>query len=367
MLLKKKLIGWKILLTIDYMHRALNLAKKGQYTARPNPCVGAVIVQQGEIVGEGYHAYYGGDHAEVMALKQAGEKARGATVYVTLEPCSHHGKTPPCVNALIEAGVAKVVVACLDPNPLVNGRGVQILREAGIEVEMGLLALNAQRLNAAFMHRMQTGRPRVILKSAMSLDGRTAMESGESMWITGPRARAHVQHLRAQSDAIVTGRGTIEQDDPSLTVRDETIIHQQHFKQPKRVVLDSQARLREPKIKDLAGETWHVTTQGKSHWKNQVQLPSEKGQVSLPELLKWLHTQQCQQVMVEAGAQLTGAFLKSGLVDEWHVFIAPKIMGSRARPLCELPLDHMAESLGLNLISSNMVGEDLYCIYSMGL
>jgi diaminohydroxyphosphoribosylaminopyrimidine deaminase/5-amino-6-(5-phosphoribosylamino)uracil reductase len=331
------------------MQKALTLAKQGQFTARPNPCVGAVIVNHDQIVGEGYHAYYGGDHAEIMALKQAGERARGATMYVTLEPCAHQGKTPPCVNALIQAGISKVVIACLDPNPLVNGQGMKQLKEAGIDVEVGLLALNAQALNAGFIQRMKRNRPRVIVKSAMSLDGRTAMESGESFWITGPAARAQVQVLRAQCDAIITGRGTVEIDDPQLNVRDEAIVKQSHFKQPKRIVLDSQGKIKQAKC--FEGEFEQVT--------------SREGRVSLPDLLNRLAQMPCNQVMVEAGAVLTGAFLKSGLVDEWHVFIAPKLMGSSARPLCDMQISTMADSLGLTLASSRTIGEDLYCIYKL--
>jgi diaminohydroxyphosphoribosylaminopyrimidine deaminase/5-amino-6-(5-phosphoribosylamino)uracil reductase len=331
------------------MQKALTLAKQGQFTARPNPCVGAVIVNNDQIVGEGYHAYYGGDHAEIMALKQAGEHARGATIYVTLEPCSHHGKTPPCVDALIQAEISKVIVACLDPNPLVNGQGVKQLKEAGIEVEVGLLALNAQQLNAGFIQRMKHNRPRVIVKSAISLDGRTAMASGESFWITGPAARAQVQVLRAQCDVIITGRGTVEMDDPQLNVRDEKIVNQPHFKQPKRIVLDSQGKIKQAKC--FEGDFEQVT--------------SQEGRVSLPDLINRLGRDACNQVMVEAGAVLTGAFLKSGLVDEWHVFIAPKIMGSSARPLCDLQISTMADAQGLTLMSSRTIGEDLYCIYKL--
>jgi diaminohydroxyphosphoribosylaminopyrimidine deaminase/5-amino-6-(5-phosphoribosylamino)uracil reductase len=332
-----------------FMQLALNLARRGQFTARPNPCVGAVIVNNGQIVGEGYHAYYGGDHAEIMALKQAKEFAQGATLYVTLEPCSHHGKTPPCVEAVIKAGVSKVVIACIDPNPLVNGRGIQQLRDAGIQVELGLLALNVKQLNAGFMHRVRHNRPRVIVKSAMSLDGRTAMSSGESQWITGPQARAQVQVLRAQCDAIITGRGTVESDDPHLNVRDEAIIKQTNFKQPKRIILDSQGKIKQAKC--FEGDFEHIT--------------SSQGRVSLSDLLNRLAQVPCNQVMVEAGAVLAGAFLKAGLVDEWHVFIAPKLMGNSARPLCDIQLDTMAQAQGLSLMSSKIIGEDLYCIYSL--
>jgi len=261
------------------------------------------------------------------------------------------------MNALIKAGIKKVFVACVDSNPLVSGDGVKALRAAGLEVQVGLLALNAQRLNPGFFQRMQTNRPRVILKSAMSLDGRTAMRSGESFWITGPEARAQVQVLRAQSDAIITGRGTVEQDDPNLNVRDETICALPFFKQPKRIVLDSKGQLNKAKLFELEGESWRVTAE--SH-------PTDsEGQISLPALLNWLNTMPCNQVMVEAGAILSAAFLKAGLVDEWHVFIAPKIMGNTARPLCDLSIDTMAQTQGLSLRSSQPLGQDLYCIFEV--
>lgn len=348
---------------MSFMLRALALAKRGQYTARPNPCVGAVLVRDGVIVGEGYHAYYGGDHAEVMALKQAGERARGASCYVTLEPCSHQGKTPPCTDALIHAGVKKVVAATLDPNPLVRGKGFEKLREAGVDVEVGMLALNAQRLNRAFFKRILDRRPRVILKSAMSLDGRTAMESGESKWITSEAARAQVQILRAQSDAVITGRGTVEMDNPNLNVRDENIMRQKGFKQPRRIVLDSQGRIKQAKLTALDGEAWHVTTGAHSAWENHVVMPEKAGQLDLQALLQWLHCMPCNQVMVEAGATLAGRFLQEGLLDEWHVFIAPKIMGSHARPLCDMHIKEMAQANGLTLVSAKPLGEDLYCIF----
>lgn len=345
------------------MRHALALAKRGLFTARPNPCVGAVIVRDNKIIGEGYHAYFGGDHAEVMALKQAGNFAEGATCYVTLEPCSHQGKTPPCVNALIQAGVKKVVVATLDPNPLVCGQGIQALKQAGIEVESGLLALNARIINAGFFQRMQNNRPRVLLKSAMSLDGRTALASGESKWITGPGARAQVQALRAHCDAVITGRGTVSQDDPSLNVRDENITALPHFKQPKRIVLDSQAQIKSAKLFSLEGEAWQVSTSAVGSWQHHKQLPEQDGQVSLPALLDWCHSLSCNQVMVEAGAVLAGAFLKAGLVDEWHVFIAPKIMGAAGKPLCDMQVDTMGKAYGLTLMSVKPIGEDIYCVF----
>lgn len=350
--------------SIQYMQRALTLALRGKFTARPNPCVGAVLVKDNQIVGEGYHPYYGGDHAEVMAIKHAGEHARGATCYVTLEPCAHHGKTPPCIDALIAAGVARVVIACLDPNPLVNGQGMKALLKAGIDIEVGLLAINAQRLNAGFFRRIQGHRPRVILKSAMSLDGRTAMATGESEWITGEPARAEVQRLRAQCDAVITGRGTVQTDDPSLNVRDESITGLPNFKQPKRVVLDSHGKITHAKLQTLPGESWHVTTGAASHWENHVVLAAQAEKVSLPALITWLGAMPCNQVLVEAGASLAAEFLKAGLVDEWHVFIAPKLMGSQARPLCDLSLDSMAQTYGLKLMSVKVVGDDMYCIFN---
>lgn len=329
------------------MQTALVLAKAGQFTARPNPCVGAVIVRDNKIVGEGYHAYHGGDHAEIVALKQAGELAQGATCYVTLEPCAHHGKTPPCVDALIKAGIKKVVIAARDPNPLVAGKGIQALRENGIEVEVGLLALNAQRLNRAFMHRMEKQKPYVVMKSAMSLDGRTAMQNGESKWITGEASRQEVQLLRAMSDAIITGRGTVMADNPSLNVRDEKIVSNHYFKQPKRIVLDSRGETNGAKIYELPGESRLEKTK------------------NLHDLLKALHEDNCNQVMVEAGATLSGAFLKENLVDEWHVFIAPKILGNSAKPLCNIDFERMGDVYGLTLTSVEMSGQDMHCIFHL--
>jgi len=324
------------------MQKALALAALGQYTARPNPCVGAVIVRENQIVGEGHHAYYGGEHAEVVALKQAGKHAQGATCYVTLEPCAHQGKTPPCTNALIEAGIQRVVVASQDPNPLVRGKGIAALRAAGIEVDIGLLAISAQQLNRAFMYRMKHEKPYVIMKSAMSLDGRTAMEDGTSKWITGAHARERVQHLRAQSDAIVTGAGTVLADNPSMNVRLESIIAKHRFKQPKRIVLDTHAKTADPKMYTLPGESSVVSAN--DH-------PLGPDGLCLNTRLARMHDEGINQLMVEAGSRLTAAFIQQSLVNEWHVFIAPKIMGKKAKPVCDMDIENMADAHGMVLKS----------------
>jgi diaminohydroxyphosphoribosylaminopyrimidine deaminase/5-amino-6-(5-phosphoribosylamino)uracil reductase len=356
---------------IHYMQEALRLAEQGEYTARPNPCVGAILVRDGKVVGEGYHAYYGGDHAEVVALKQAGELAKGATCYVTLEPCAHHGKTAPCVDALIAAGVKHVIVASQDPNPQVDGQGIKKLQDSGISVAQGLLNLQAKNCNAAFYHRMQKQSPYVVMKSAMSLDARTAMQDGTSKWITGEAARALVQKLRAKADAIVTGVETVLADDPELTVRSQAIVAKAHFRQPKRVILDS--RLRTPlqaKILRTAAESIIATTcqdaekikafeqLGVTVW----QMPGEK--INLPELLQRLVQMECQHVFVEAGSTLSAAFWQAGLVNEWHVLLAPKLLGDKAKPVLTMDVPSLEEAPELTLRSKSMLDEDLYLIFT---
>jgi len=354
---------------LQYMARAIKLAWRGLYTTMPNPRVGCVIVAQDEIVGEGWHQWAGEGHAEVNALAEAGARAEGATAYVTLEPCSHHGKTPPCCEALIQARVARVVVAMEDPNPLVSGRGSQRLREAGIEVISGVLEAEAQALNPGFIKRMQTGRPWVRCKLAMSLDGRTAMASGESQWITGPAARADVQQLRARSCAMLTGSGTVLHDNASLTVRaDElTIANAAEAAriQPLRVVLDSQARLDlSRRIFDEAAPTLWVTAQpgdvaASATVVERLVLQAGDGTIDLPALLNELGRRQCNEVLVEAGAELAGALVAAGLVDELIVYMAPTLMGSAARPLLALPgIDSMAARKPLSIVDVRAVGAD---------
>ena len=356
-----------------YMSRAVQLAAKGLYTTHPNPRVGCVLVKEGRIVGEGYHLRAGEAHAEVNALAQAGEEAKGSTAYVTLEPCSHFGRTPPCAVGLIDAGVTKVIAAMVDPNPQVSGRGLEMLRAQGIETCAGLLEAEAKALNPGFIKRMETGLPQVRIKIASSLDGRTAMASGESQWITGPDARGDVQKLRAQSSAIVTGIESILLDDSSLTVREaeldlpnaSDIVKQQ----PLRVVLDSSLRMPlDAKILKQPGRTLIATCSDDRLKKEKLEiggaqvivLPSEAGRVSLRALLKWLaDEEQCNELLVETGATLAGEFIKQGLADEIQLYMAMKLLGSDARPVFTLPLSKMSEQVELRQIDSCMLGRDL--------
>lgn len=357
-----------------YMARAISLAKQGLYTTQPNPRVGCVLVKDGQIIGEGFHIKAGEGHAEVNALVQANGKekgcAKGATAYVTLEPCSHHGRTPPCSQGLIDAGVSQVVCAMQDPNPEVSGRGFSMLKAAGVEVISGILEDEARALNPGFIKRMAEGRPFVRIKSAMSLDGRTAMASGESQWITGPAARSEVQRLRAQSSAIVTGIESILQDDSSLTLRanelgldNADLIDQIVQNQPLRVVLDTRGRLTEQhKITQQVGQTLWVTGPDVEKNINGVEhiiAPLNDGHINLLWLLDELAQRECNEVLVETGATLAGAFIQQGLVDELVVFMATKLMGSQARPLFDLPFAKMAEAIDLKLTDCRQIGDDL--------
>jgi diaminohydroxyphosphoribosylaminopyrimidine deaminase/5-amino-6-(5-phosphoribosylamino)uracil reductase len=353
------------------MARALQLARRGQYSAMPNPHVGCVLVRDGHVIGEGFTCPAGGNHAEIEALHAAGD-ATGATAYVTLEPCSHQGKTGPCADALVQAGVTRVVVALTDPNPLVAGRGLEKLRAAGIAVECGLLEREAQRVIPGFIARMSRGRGRVRAKLAMSLDGRTAMASGESQWITGAAARRDVQRLRAMSCAIVTGVATVLADDCALTVRPQELglapeaAQLAGSRQPLRVVLDS--RLRTPadaKVLDGGAPTLlchdeSATVPVSVAASNALRLPlprSDHG-LDLHALMAFLAAQQCNEILVESGPRLTGALLRAGLLDELIVYMAPALLGDRARPLLELPLDHMADKVQLRWEDVRKVGAD---------
>ncbi len=345
------------------MTRALELARRGLFTTHPNPRVGCVIVKDGEKVGEGYHIKSGGPHAEIHALGDAGELARGATAYVTLEPCSHFGKTPPCANALVDAGVSRVVAAMVDPNPQVAGSGLKILEAAGIDVSSGVLADEAVAINPGFIKRMLTGLPYVRVKSAMSLDGRTAMANGESQWITGADARADVQRLRAGSAAMVTGIGTVLADDPALNVRlAEPVV------QPLRVVLDSQLKMpTDAKMLSLEGQTLILTlsTDQLKHdalnsERVQVEtIAGDDGRLNLAAVLKTLASRDINEVMVEAGAVLSGAFVNADLVDELIVYVAPVLMGAGARGLFNLPgVEHMEQRKHLEITDMRAVGKD---------
>ena len=349
-----------------HMARAIQLAKRGLYTTRPNPRVGCVLVKQGRIVGEGWHEYPGGPHAEVNALQAAGAEAEGATAYVSLEPCSHHGKTPPCADALIAARVSRVIAAMVDPNPRVAGRGLERLAQAGIEVESGLLESQAKALNPGFIKRMQQGLPWVRVKLAMSLDGRTAMASGDSKWITGESARLDVQRLRARSDAILTGIGTLLADDPSMNLRisAQQLGCRHEPAQPMRVVVDS--RLQSPgdaAMFGLPGKTVIVTCaepQGRFPDSVSIQpVAAVEGRVDLLQTLRWLAEQQVNEVHVEAGSRLSGALLEQELVDEVVIYMAPHLMGDNAKGLFHLPqLEQMKQRIGLDIQDIRAVGGD---------
>ncbi len=330
-----------------WMARALRLARRGLYTTDPNPRVGCVLVCDGRVVGEGWHERAGAPHAEVVALRQAGKAARGATCYVTLEPCSHHGRTPPCADALVAAGVVRVVAAMEDPNPRVRGRGLARLRAAGISVACGLMEGLARELNIGFVARMERGRPWLRLKSAASLDGRTAMASGESHWITGPAARRDVQRWRARASAVLTGVDTVLADDPTLTVRPDEL-GVDPGRQPLRVVVDS--RLRTPPAARLfrsPGPVLVATTEGAEAERARaleaagaevLALPADdSGRVSLPELFRALAAREVNEIHTEAGARLTGALLAAGLADEWLLYQAPRVLGDAGRGLLHLP------------------------------
>ncbi|WP_175550589.1 bifunctional diaminohydroxyphosphoribosylaminopyrimidine deaminase/5-amino-6-(5-phosphoribosylamino)uracil reductase RibD [Pseudomonas sp. NFACC10-1] len=353
------------------MARALELARKGLYSTHPNPRVGCVIVREGRIVGEGWHVRAGEPHAEVHALRQAGELARGATAYVTLEPCSHQGRTPPCADALIEAGVTRVVAAMQDPNPEVSGRGLLRLMNAGIGVQCGVLESEARALNKGFLKRMETGLPYVRVKMAMSLDGRTAMASGESQWITGPEARSAVQRLRAQSSVVLSGADTVLADKARLTVRpdelglDAELTSLAAARPPLRVLIDGRLRVPLDAPFFQAGSALVVTCAAASargryqeEGHEMLALADSAGHVDLRRLMGELAARGVNEVLVEAGPRLAGAFARLGLVDEFQLFIAGKFLGSSARPLLDLPLAQMSEALELNIVEMRAVGND---------
>ena len=351
-----------------YMARALQLAERGLYTTDPNPRVGCVLVKGNAVVGEGWHERAGEGHAEVHALAQAGEQARGATAYVTLEPCSHHGRTAPCCDALIDAGVSRVVMAMQDPNPQVAGQGLARLQQAGLEVETGLMEAHAEAINPGFLMRMREGRPYVRCKLAMSLDGRTAMASGESQWITAEAARHDVHRLRARSSAIVTGIGTVRHDDPSMTVRlpdDDG----QYGEPPLRVVLDSQCQMSEQAkiLNSESGPTRVMTLDAETPQAEAlrhagaevVMVATDNGKIDLAAMLKQLADDDRNEVMLEAGAGLSGAMLQSGLIDEFVIYMAPILMGDGARGLLSLPgLEKMADRIDLEILDTRSVGRD---------
>jgi diaminohydroxyphosphoribosylaminopyrimidine deaminase/5-amino-6-(5-phosphoribosylamino)uracil reductase len=350
------------------MQRALELAALGRYTTHPNPRVGCVIAHGERIVGEGWHVKSGEAHAEALALRAAGELARGATAYVTLEPHSHVSRTPPCTDALIRAGVRRVVCSTLDPNPKVLGDGVRQLQAAGIEVATGLLEDAARELNAGFEKRMKTGAPRITVKVAASLDGRIALANGASQWITSEEARADVQRLRASASAILTGIGTVVADDPRLTVRDPTL--DLLGRQPLRVVLDSSLRLKpSAQLLRAAGASLIVAVDDNAARRDALRqagaevaiLPRDaQGGVDLSTLLGELGRRECNDVLVEAGPVLGGRFLERGLADELIVYVAPKVLGPDGKPMFGLPrLDRLDDALQFQVRNVESIGPDL--------
>jgi diaminohydroxyphosphoribosylaminopyrimidine deaminase / 5-amino-6-(5-phosphoribosylamino)uracil reductase len=376
----------------ECMARALELARRALYTTDPNPRVGCVLAHDGLIIAEGFHARAGEPHAERNALATAGEHARGATAYVTLEPCSHTGRTGPCADALIEAGVARVVAAMEDPNPQVAGTGLQRLRDAGIQVDTGLQEADARALNPGFVLRMSQGRPLIRIKAAASLDGRTAMASGESQWITGPEAREDVQRLRARSSAIVTGIGTVLADRPSYTVRPEQWRHGEYadgpVRAPLRVILDPALRtpVDSPVVTaDGACLIAHADDPGAAPEERRRALehagaellalpraraasdPAEPGAATRAErrgldlhaLTAELTRRECNEVLVECGATLAGAFVREALFDELIVYLAPTLLGADARGLLDLPFERMDQQIPLQWSDLRRVGDDL--------
>lgn len=349
--------------TLDHLHmaRALRLAERGRFTTRPNPVVGCVIAHHDRVVGEGWHQRTGGPHAEVFALRQAGAEARGATAYVTLEPCAHHGRTPPCALALIEAGVARVVAAMRDPFPKVDGGGFALLREAGIEVDEGLMAMQARELNLGFLSRVERGRPWVRVKLAASLDGRTAMADGSSKWITGEAAREDVQRWRARAGAILTGAGTVLADDPQLTVR----LAGTEVVPPLRVVLDARLRSLEcARVREGGAPTLYLHDAAVSAPDAAdagfASVPGREGRLDLGAVLALLAGRGINEVHTEAGAVLSGALLKAGLVDELLLYQAPILLGEQGRPLLDgMDITRMDQQQRLRVVDQRQVGADL--------
>jgi len=350
----------------DFMARALALAGRGLYTTTPNPRVGCVIVKRGKLVGSGWHEAAGQPHAEVNALREAGAAARGATLYVTLEPCSHHGRTPPCADALIEAGIARVVAAMQDPNPAVSGKGFERLRAAGIKVASGLMQEEARELNVGYVSRMARGRPWLRMKIAATLDGRTALANGRSQWITGEPARRDGHHYRARACAVLTGIGTVMDDDPQLNVR-----YVETPRQPLRVLVDSRLDVPEA-ARMLAGGPVLVAAAREDKAKVQalrargaevLVLPNPNGKVDLPELMRELGRRGMNEVHAEAGPRLNGSLLREGCVDELLVYLAPSIIGDTGQGMFRLPeLGDLAQRIRLSIRDLDRVGEDMRVI-----
>ena len=369
----------------QWMQKALALAEQGRYSTRPNPAVGCVIVKDGRLIAEGWHVKAGEPHAEVLALAQAGKEAKGATAYVTLEPCSHFGKTPPCANALVASGVSRVVIAMQDPNPLVAGKGIEILRQAGIVVDVGIEQAQAQALNKGFIKRMKIQRPVVRVKLASSVDGKTAMASGESVWITGNEARQSVHLMRAQHGAIVTGIGTVLADDPQLNARLPIEVMTENGLTPElchpiRVVLDPNLSMPlDAKMLSLPGKTLLMTSslaveQNRKYADQLIEqgaeivaVQSDEERLDLQSVLEYLaQEEQVNDVMVESGAIVAGAFIEAGLVDELHWYLAPHLMGHQGKPLVMLPSLHtMQDRIELITQSVQPLGRDFHFVFSI--
>jgi len=346
-----------------YMSQALQLAEKGLYSTSPNPRVGCVIVRDGKIAGCGWHIQTGQPHAEINALSIAGGSAQGATVYLTLEPCSHYGRTHPCVEALVRAKVAKTIIAMQDPNPLVAGKGISLLKQSGIKVLVGLMEERAKDLNVGFVSRMTNNRPWVRMKIAASLDGKTALNNGVSQWITGEAARHDGHRLRARSCAVLTGIGTVLEDDPQLSVR-----FIETSRQPLRIIIDS--RLEIPTIARVLrgeGELIFTTTDNKEKISalkevgaRPIILPNKKGKIDLAGLMQLLADFEINELLIEAGNRLSGAFIREGLVDELIIYLAPHLIGNRAMGMLQLPeLTDLSEKYNLKIKDLRMVGEDI--------
>jgi diaminohydroxyphosphoribosylaminopyrimidine deaminase/5-amino-6-(5-phosphoribosylamino)uracil reductase len=354
----------------EFMARALRLAEFGLYSTTPNPRVGCVIVKHGAVVGEGWHRRAGEPHAEIHALNAAGAEARGATIYISLEPCSHHGRTPPCAEALIRAGVTRVVAAMQDPNPQVAGRGLSLLAGAGIAAECGLLEAEARELNIGFVSRMTRGRPWLRMKLAASLDGKTALESGVSQWITGPAARQDGHRWRARACAILSGIGTVREDDSQLNVRGvET------SRQPMKVVVDSHLELPlEARVLNGGGVLLATASKDRERYDalrergaEIMHLPNADGKVDLPALLKELGRRGVNELHVEGGFRLNGALLAAGLVDELLLYLAPCLIGDAARGLFDLPaLESLEYRHRLAIRDVRMIGADLRMLARFG-
>lgn len=350
-----------------FMTRALRLAEQGLYTTMPNPRVGCVIAKNGNIIAEGAHLFAGQPHAEAHALHMAGEAARGADVYVTLEPCSHYGRTPPCADALVRAGVKRVVAAMQDPNPLVAGNGLAKLASHGIETASGLMEAQARALNPGFIARMTRGRPYIRTKIAASLDGRTALANGASQWITGEAARSDVQQWRARSCAILTGISTVLADDPLMTIRQPELVERKQGRQPLRVVLDS--RLKIPKeAKILQDSHTLVPYASDPDFRAEgllkagvelLQLPGTDGRVSLQGLMEALAQREINEVLVEAGAALNGALQAANLIDEFIIYYAPVLLGDAGKGMLSMTLTEMSQRKHLEIVDMRHVGSDI--------